>query len=708
VVEGQEYRYEWEVDGSVGDLAVDPEELFQPDTSRGRSGRLRPGLSTGMVQVKLRADGVELGALEIEVRSRKLGYEDEYRWMLRDIAEGMTELVMDRFAASEARFAPDETRDAVTLYERFAFLRSLLESEAFQVALREVLRRPHTAWATESEWVRPGSGNRADSNLIRQLSRAGIRSAWAGGPIPSVPAKLERRRTEATHDTAPNRFVKFALEHWCQVLGDIERGLAAGPSTPLAIRGQREVVAVILQLEDVLHHALFADLGTLTRFPADNQVLQKREGYRDVFRAYLEFELAARLSWRHNVDDYRAGNRDVATLYEYWGFLQLAQVVAALVGQRFDLGPLVETRDDGLNVVLQSGVETILRGEVERIGRRMDVELCFNRTYGVGSGRLSSWTQPMRPDYSLIISPAEGEIADFEPVLIHFDAKYRVAFLEELFGSGDPEENDTAKGLEAPQPVRRSTALRSDLLKMHAYRDAIRRSAGAYVLYPGTDPESDRRCYQEYHELLPGLGAFVLRPSEVGSATGVSALRRFLDDVLDHIATRLTEHERSRYWVEEVHGTWRPSLRAGLLEEISDETDVLLGFVKGVEHWNWIERRKTYNVRVEGRRGGQGAHSPLLRCQLLLLYSPAANRTALARIVSLPENVDRQAMVATGYPEPRGDYWCVQLSWVSRPTALQGLSAAAVRQHLRASGLLEGAPASLSWAQLRLLSQEVR
>ena len=30
---------------------------------------------------------------------------------------------------------------------------------------------------------------------------------------------------------------------------------------------------------------------------------------------------------------------------------------------------------------------------------------------------------------------------------------------------------------------------RADLLKMHAYRDAIRRSAGAYVLYPGSEKE---------------------------------------------------------------------------------------------------------------------------------------------------------------------------------------------------------------------------
>ena len=103
LLEGQEYRYQWlGVDQSVGTLAVDPAEAFQPDALDGRSGRLRTGQSTGFVQVVLRSADRILGQVEIEVRSRKLYYESEYRWMLRDIADQMTELVMDRFAVSQS------------------------------------------------------------------------------------------------------------------------------------------------------------------------------------------------------------------------------------------------------------------------------------------------------------------------------------------------------------------------------------------------------------------------------------------------------------------------------------------------------------------------------------------------------------------------------------------------------------------------------
>jgi len=51
--------------------------------------------------------------------------------------------------------------------------------------------------------------------------------------------------------------------------------------------------------------------------------------------------------------------------------------------------------------------------------------------------------------------------------------------------------------------------------------------------------------FREYVELIPGLGAFPLRP---GNDAGEAALRRFVDDVLLHAADQATAEERNRYW----------------------------------------------------------------------------------------------------------------------------------------------------------------
>jgi predicted component of viral defense system (DUF524 family) len=702
LLEGHEYFYEWEeLPAHLTSVFTGPEEVFQPDTADGVKGRLRPGLATGVLDVRLRSGNAEVGQLELEVRSRKLRYLSEYRWMLRDIADRMTELIMERFSVSGTTFAPTAKGDAATLYTRFAFLRSLLSSELFHSSLAEISRRPHVAWVDRHEAVHPGQAIRSSSYTIRQLSRPGVRATWPDGPIPSIPAKLDRRRREATHDTTPNRFVRFALERWRQVMADIDRGLSNVPNSPAVARGRREVATTIEQLDATLTQDLFKELGSLSRFPADDQVLQRREGYRDVFRAYLEFELAAQLSWRGAESSYSAGQRDVAMLYEYWAFIHVAQLVADLAGQSFDLKRLIEVRADGLNVVLQAGKETVLSGTVERLGRRMTIEFCFNKTFRAGAASVGSWTRAMRPDYSLIISAHHDEPAAFEPIVLHFDAKYRVNFKAELFGLGD-EIIDDCGGL-AGDELQREGALRADLLKMHAYRDAIRRSAGAYVIYPGDDDPSVREQFTEYQELLPGLGAFVLRPAQDGAASGVGTLRRFLNDVFEHVATRLTRHERGRYWLEEAYNQYEvgPSTPSpGPLSQPQPGVTVLLGYVKSRAHWRWIQQTKNYNVRTQGRSGGVAQSAELLYCQLLLLYCLDNGSIALARIISDPELMRCGAMASTGYPDPVSDYWCVQIHWIGNQQCVTMLTPELVDRFVRSKGRLFGEPMAVNWSEL--------
>ena len=706
LLEGHEYLYEWTSLTGPGAVRTDPQEAFQPDSGDGLKGRLRPGLSTGIMAIQLNRGETMLAQFDVEVRSRKLHYLSEYRWMLRDIADQMTELVMERFAASGMTFVPSATSDAVTLYQRFAFLRSLITSENFQNALNEILRRPHVAWSTLHEVVSPAQGVKADSYTVRQISGVGRRAPWPNGLVASIPAKLERKRTEATHDTPANRFVRFALERWRQVVADIDRGLARCDASPAVLRGRREVSSVIQLLGETLNQGIFKEIGPLTHFPADNQVLHRRNGYRDVFKAYLEFELAAQLSWKAAESSYSAGQRDVATLYEFWAFIQIAKLVAELSGQKFDMKPLIVRGEDGLSVALQSGKETLLTGEVKRFGRRLSLQLCFNRTFSVGSPA-GSWTRPMRPDYSLFIRPAEVEATAFEPIVVHFDAKYRVNFTEELFGGGD-ELADAKQERVGDVRLKRGGVLRSDLLKMHAYRDAIRRSAGAYVIYPGDDDGSRKAEYKEYHELLPGLGAFALRPTGSGDAIGRAPLRKFLNDVFEHVATRLTRHERGRYWLEEVYGRYDVSsgeVEQTIVGEPLPETNVLLGYVKSAEHWRWIHKTRSYNVRTEERVGGVTSTTAVLYCQLLMLYCPELETIALARVVSSPERVDREAMKITGYPNPTSDYWCIQLSWLAAPDSIAGLRAASISAVVERMGKRKGEPASVTWLQL---GEEVR
>ncbi len=222
LLEGCEYRFEFL---SIADTAIsistDKSEVFQADTSKGLTGRVRPGLYTGTIPVRVFSNEEELGGFALEVRSKKLGYLNEYRWMIRDLADQMTEVVMNRFDPAQQQFSTDNERDAKTLYQRFAFLRALIGNDDFQGALSEIVRRPHVAWVTIHESTPPGQGLRAGSYVSKQLARPGPRVDWTDGPIATIPRRLHRQRTEVTIDTVPNRFVKFAVARWRETVARI-------------------------------------------------------------------------------------------------------------------------------------------------------------------------------------------------------------------------------------------------------------------------------------------------------------------------------------------------------------------------------------------------------------------------------------------------------------------------------------------------------
>jgi hypothetical protein len=261
--------------------------------------------------------------------------------------------------------------------------------------------------------------------------------------------------------------------------------------------------------------------------------------------AYIEFEVASNLSWEGGRDTFGAGQRDVATLYEYWIFLEFARIISSLCDEPFDFTRLLEVNKSELNIRLKKGRTQVLRGSTIRNGTEVNLQLWFNRSFGRSVESPGTWTKRMRPDISLKLeaddSPSVGA-----PIWLHFDAKYRVDGLDD-FLSAAPKSGgaDSARGQD-------TSAKRSDLLKMHAYRDAIRKSAGAYVVYPGIRTDGDRfEHYKEFHELLPGLGAFPLRPTDRGDADGTGEIVEFFTETIEHLTTPTTDHERGRYWADE-------------------------------------------------------------------------------------------------------------------------------------------------------------
>ena len=371
LLEGAEYRYQFDL---VDPRAVitDRPELFEPDDRSGRSGRLRPGLSTGTVPIDIRVGQDLVARISLEVRSRKLDYLSQYRWMLRDLAESMAEIIMERFAASQQNFSSLANVDAKTLYQRFAFLQSLLEDEAFVAALHRIVYRPYIAWNEIPEQRSPNQSVRAGSAVARSIVKPGPR--MRPGTLPEglqdspwrsiLPRTISIQRTEETLNNFPNQFVKFALTRWRDQSAAVLDALAQEPPSAPVTRGRAEATKVIGLLDEFLTAGVFREVEHIGHFASDNPVLLQREGYRDVYRAFLQFELAAQLSWEGGEDVYGAGQRNVATLYEYWAFLQVALVLSKLCGKQFDFANLFSLKENELNLELKRGRSIVLTGSV--------------------------------------------------------------------------------------------------------------------------------------------------------------------------------------------------------------------------------------------------------------------------------------------------------------------------------------------------------
>jgi len=235
----------------------------------------------------------------------------------------------------------------------------------------------------------------------------------------------------------------------------------------------------------------------------------------------------------------------------------------------------------------------------------------------------------MRPDFTLSFWPDGYGLDEAESqelaVHIHFDAKYRVENITELFGDGDEDPS------EEKAQEKRGNYKRADLLKMHAYRDAIRRSEGAYILYPGGSNGPTR--FQGFHEILPGLGAFALKPGASGEAVGLQHLSRFVDEVIGHVCNRATAREQSSYHrfhvyrADEAGGGAKVESPLPERDAVENERpvppaehSVLVGWCDSEQQLDWIRRSGLYNFRAGLRRGSIRLEPAIADARHLLLH----------------------------------------------------------------------------------------
>lgn len=549
LTESSIYGYELTLSSPASLNTLEPNELFDPDWTGALRGRLRTGNRAGMMIIGLSTSNGIYATGKIEIKSSKLDYDNEFQWMLRDITSDFVEVALARFGATQLQYTEPKTGDSSsTLYHKFAFLRAMLESEDFTEAIQQIIANPYIAWRDCMRSSPSSRGLRSSHASIRAMSSAGPRRPMSMpiGLLSAIPRHIAEHAIEPEIDNLPNQYIKSLIEDWrciAQSVHDaLRKELTSNRFSSPVLRGLAETERAIDELDAILARPLFKKISRLVKEPAANQILLKKEGYREILRLHRQTYLTAELEWDGAEQVFGAGLRDVATLYEYWVFLQLGQIIAKICGSTFDFSSLFALSSNGLQLNLSKKRAQVIKGQVDAADQQLQIELWFNRPFQKGNGE--AWTRNMRPDFSLAIGKA-SDINMEKRIWLHFDAKYRVDHLFEIFGNEDEIISESSE-------VTGGRALRNDLLKMHAYRDAIHRSSGAYVIYPGHGTSGQDEIFLKYHELLPGLGAFSLRPAQDGGAVGTNALSSFIQDVILHAGNVLSRDCRLRFWTDQI------------------------------------------------------------------------------------------------------------------------------------------------------------
>lgn len=600
IVEGCFYQYKLSENYCLQGSAVIQVSNFNPS-----EGRISPNTYVGTLDIPILKDEKKCGVLKLEVRSIKTSYRKDYRFMLESITKHATDLILQTNSPVNQTLETDFEKGSKTLYQQFCFVKSIIDTEDFEIAIHQIIKSPVTAWSTQNEDKDVRSLKRLNGKEIKSLIHSQNRARLPSdhnlrdNGIQSIALKVATSIKEETTDTPENRFINYVLESFLYFCEEIQLKTKEGS------RLHQEAEIIAHKLESYLQHNLFKEVSKLTIIKLNSPVLQKKAGYREVLKTWLMFDLAAKLVWEGGEDVYAGGSKNIATLYEYWLFFKLLDVIKEIFHIKSDeYRKLIDKTDDTLGLILKQGKQIALMGTYISKQRQLSIQFSYNKTFSHNSDltKEGSWTLQMDPDYTLSIWPKELDIATAEKseqiVHIHFDAKYKVK---------NKKDNSEFKS--------------EDVIKMHAYKDAIRRTGGAYIIYPGVDKVPTQ--FEGFHEIFPGLGAFAIRPSETDS--GIHHLKDFVNKVKNHFLNRATQRENIATKTYEITKDGKSkSLNEHIPEYldgsklIPNETSVLVGYLKNGKHAKWCLESLRYNIRY-GTKYSLGPNE--IGAKYVLLYS---------------------------------------------------------------------------------------
>ena len=438
----------------------------------------------------VRKNGINSIKIPIEVRSKKIDYFTQYSAMIADLSQHALSLIFEVNSPLYQEFELDYNQKE-TYYEDFMFLEYLsknlhsqlkshvetvplsLASNINQNTLRNIVSKPSNLFESD-----------ADFGIVNKLNGY-------------IPRDIDQIKHEDIIDIPENRFFKYFLE---LIQNLVEKLLESSKEGYI----KDKLLYFRDEIEYYLSNKFFNHISAMDYVPFNSQILQKKEGYREIFHYFLMLEFSFRLSWDEVNDQFKGFEKKLSELYEYWCYFKLLKVLNELSVDKISFEDVFKINKDNWSITIKKGVQSAKNFKLNFDGNDIKIKLFYNLRFSDNSP-YRSYSLAFRPDYTLMVTI--GEHMHY----IHFDAKYRseleiIDFYSKIGKSNEELDKEINKRdeLEEKEYVFKD----GDIYKMHTYKDSILQTEGSYVLYPG----SKTKRFRESELIIPSVGAFSLTP----------------------------------------------------------------------------------------------------------------------------------------------------------------------------------------------------
>ena len=448
----------------------------------------------------------ELIQIPIEVRSRKIDYYKEYPAMIADLSQYASGILFERNSPAYQFFEfADKCKN--TFYEDFMYLEYLFLDENLPSTFEYLSKNLYSQLEENQEEVPLSLASNVGTNELLDMitNPENLYKLNNDSPLLKdsiwqktdgwVPIQIEEKRYRDNVDTMENRFYKNFIESIDYLISNLLENVEEGYV-------KDKLLDYRTKTNYYLSQDYFKEIEMMSYAPLNSQILQKREGYRNILEYFLMLEFNFRMKWDEVSEDIRGFEKRLSNLYEIWCYFELLKIIENLTDHKVNLEDVFNVNKENWTISLKQENESIQKFNYELDGKEFQIELMYNKIFS-DNPIYKSYSVELHPDYTLKIK------LDEETYFLHFDAKYKF-YLKNFT------DNKIAKN--------------EDIDKMHTYIDAIIHSIGAFVLFPGN---SEVIYKQNKDSSIHSVGAFPLKPGD--SVINENSITCFIKSLLSDL-----------------------------------------------------------------------------------------------------------------------------------------------------------------------------